>query len=571
MFSLMSMIIRNDTTSDDQFMTKSENYKMLVRKSMAKSLSDVLSASPQDLMTLSECEAKADEFVREESRIIGSLREPKYLLREQLKERISTVERAYQVLKSFQAYEHKLWMAEEKRRDLELFLRQCTYDMDQAESLSRQAGLFKIMLSCTDRADREVFWTKYLAYYGTHMVLGKKKRTTKTAPDNPKAHSQLPTEIMAMIYDCADLETCVNLRETSSAWYSVFHQINLRSKLASRNPWITPQDDFTSWSDCVLVFVARLKTWQFAGSLDNVEAPANFQARETVFATNLERDEHLPTNFRSLMGNLGGLGHSDLERIGDEYMSSDKTTGTYKLVSSDDDKTVIQIEDLLVTLPPEIKPSDIADHRLSFLLTPSFVMIQLVSRGVFIVPRDNPHFENGGFCFRGGSTGLLSEIGGTVFQFHAIADEDDHVYGILDPESREMVWYTQTLEYDCGPSAFYNGLVWWGFHLEETPKKGFLLPTFIDLADPETIYYKGEKAITGLSRWSNQQGDRTRGMAQLVVSRGPEKGLQIVDLASGIVTDVLPPTDWPFETDQMVVGFVGDENQPTFQARILTD
>lgn len=88
-----------------------------------------------------------------------------------------------------------------------------------------------------------------------------------------------------------DLETCVNLREASSAWYSLFQEMDLKAKLRPRNPWIRPQDDLSSCTDCVLVFVARLRRWQFADSIDKINIPTKLGPRKTVVAVELKREE----------------------------------------------------------------------------------------------------------------------------------------------------------------------------------------------------------------------------------------------------------------------------------------
>lgn len=99
-------------------------------------------------------------------------------------------------------------------------------EVSPSESLLLQTYLLNIMLECGYYQKYSgQSWKEHLSPFSTHLVPKKRPRPVTTAvPDNLAAHTQLPLEIMTMVYDLADLESCVSLRETSSAWYSLFQK-----------------------------------------------------------------------------------------------------------------------------------------------------------------------------------------------------------------------------------------------------------------------------------------------------------------------------------------------------------
>lgn len=416
------------------------------------------------------------------------------------------------------------------------------------------------------------FWKEHLAPLGSHLVPKRMPRPViTTVSENLAAHTHLPLEVMVMVYDFADLESCVNLRETSSAWYSLFHEMDFKAKMTRRNPWICPQDDLSSWADCVLVFVTRLRRWQCADSVHQLHIPPNPRPQKKLIATKLERDgKKLPTDMTGVMGESGGLAHMiKMERYRLEDSGYD---GSYRETWDDDEKTVIEREEPVeVTLPPSI-PSENISILTHTLQTESWVAVQLVNDQFYLLPRDKPYFEHG--VLLDGHTKDLREIGGTLFQGYSIHSK--YKDRIFDCHTKRMVEYPHANGHsNFGLSASYNGLLWWWGHLALQKETRFY-PTFIDLASPGKVYYCPERAVTGLSRCPYDQGSRSCGMAQFVVAMreidgGREEELEIVDLATGTITAVSVPRDWRRHEFKTVVGLVRDpeDGETRFQARVM--
>lgn len=82
---------------------------------------------------------------------------------------------------------------------------------------------------------------------------------------NFKNCMDLPLDIKGLIFDCIDLETCVILRQVSSAWYTAFRVFDgvLKTKVIDKSRVLEPgkgdYSDLVTWGDCALVFVGRLK------------------------------------------------------------------------------------------------------------------------------------------------------------------------------------------------------------------------------------------------------------------------------------------------------------------------
>ena len=151
----------------------------------------------------------------------------------------------------------------------------CLKEKDETEvNVRKNVVLQSNLIRLVGKQDSETkAWffknNRYLAKCAAHVT-----RSHGSTPPRPivflqtpnlsikRSDSGLPFELMTFVYSYSDLETCTNLREVSSGWFSAFRQLEplLKEKMQKRNPWITPGDgDLITWADCVLVFVARLK------------------------------------------------------------------------------------------------------------------------------------------------------------------------------------------------------------------------------------------------------------------------------------------------------------------------
>lgn len=434
-----------------------------------------------------------------------------------------------------------------------------------------QTGLQK-MFSHTDD-----LWPRFYKF-GEHVTPRKilkpsvviSGKATRLVPSTSSQFSDLPPEIMVMVLKFCDLETCVKLREVSSSWYTVFANVDgiLEQKVQARNPWIRPEDDLSSWQDCALVFVARLRTWKSEAVVDSISVADKEETRKTVVAFELGRNEQLPSGFSFMtaphhcgcscqhMHIIDATEQRDFKRDAltlevTEYDSSQR------VVSSNDQATVVQVPGgLKVTLPSPIQPQDFEDDY-TVVNTLSHVIVTLKDHHSYILPRDQPHYEHG-FQLRAGSR-RIHEVGGVLVGTRENRHDGEMVYDFLDFTKQHF----RGLMFTKGSHlvASYNGLMWW-------KKNRVLIPTFIDLQSRRKVYYSETKAITGVSRVLSTQCSQSRDAAQFCMSSS-ECGSQreIVDLSTGIITAVQTPIDWPEVNDDLVF-FVGWQNGQ-FQARVM--
>lgn len=105
----------------------------------------------------------------------------------------------------------------------------------------------------------------------------------------------LPLEVVGMIFSYCDLESCVALRGVSSSWYEAFNNSDfvLKEKMLERSPWMYPEADISSWADCVLVFVARLKNkkWKPIRQVSKFRSRMEEKPQHHVIAPELQLDD----------------------------------------------------------------------------------------------------------------------------------------------------------------------------------------------------------------------------------------------------------------------------------------
>lgn len=519
-------------------------------------------------------------YVEDFNQVVDLSMEQRNLVWKKTQEHVAVLEKMGRVFKS-QGNLDKLKLINSRRAKFERHLYDYANDMKQPEPWLLQSGLQKIA-KLQDEETRQMIWRKYQAWYGEHITPYKKlKPVTKVVPKIQRVQkvatgssllANVPPEIFAAIFNACDLETCVNLREVDSAWYLLFQQseLALKQKMRARNPWITPGDDLSSWGDCAMVFVARLRTWQSAEDIKSIHITRRKTVTKTVVAFELGRDEKLPQNF-SVMSDSHSCPYScqhfhARERNDEHFLIRDPWT----LETSRDfhdatvyvkgDRTVVEGRgDARVTLPTcSIKPEDI-DEQKPLRQTESCFVVNLKNGHMYVVPRDQPHFEHG-FDVPPTYTGC-EDLGGVLMWCDR---ETSKKFFFADLETKKLREYAT-----CGlfrPIASYNGLMWC-----QDKFLRLLLPTFVDLEDPEKkVYYSPAKAITGLSRKSPKQCSSSRA-AQFCLGRGhdPDRVIEIVDMARGILTSVLLPHSWTGHTFPFdYVTFVGWLDGK-FQARVM--
>lgn len=219
-----------------------------------------------------------------------------------------------------------------------------------------------------DEELREWYFMEELSRFGRHVTESLRPKPDVIIEDKVVSLSrrlELSPECISLVYSHCDLETCVSLRQVSSAWYKVFGQINhiWRSKMRERNPFIEPGDaDMKSYADCVLVFVARLK-WPTVSNLNDMEVSGEPAERNKVVGFELGLNEKLPSNFTGMMPFESGCtvacdhffalaAWESQEFIRDLWdLSSRPKDEPYEVIGVGEHGTVVKYRDIEVTLP----------------------------------------------------------------------------------------------------------------------------------------------------------------------------------------------------------------------------
>lgn len=514
-------------------------------------------------------------FTKDHRRIMSAMRPLRVSIKNGLRLHIEVLEKMGRVLQSQGSTRRRsaIQLRSDRFRSLLLSF---DSEIDQHAATLLQTGLQTMALHKTPET-RELIWTQHQARFGEHIKPSKllKPKTAVTykdsvaCTDKPSFLSGVPPEIMEMIFSACDLETCVRLREVSSVWYLLFQKsdVTLRQKMLARDPWIRPGDDLSSWRDCAMVFVTRLRTWQSATHVDNIRVADKVETRKIVVGFEIGRDERLPDNFSFMTDAhqcVSSCQHLHLRDSTEEHLFSrdfrtlEVTLNEYRheLVSSDDYGTVIKCAgDFHVTLPPSIKPEDITDDIDSTVNTQSYVMVILKNDRAYVLRRDQPH------CRHGFEIDYIHgmqpfEIGGNIVLSRWSSDKRIQ-YSFIDFETKIVRMYNPAATSDL--VASYNGMMWW-------KRDGLMVPTFVDLRSPDKVYYSATKAVTGITQFRASQCSQSRA-AQFCIVDGTSDQVGIVDMARGIITTVKPPSGWPDNEHATFVGWLDGR----FQARVMSD
>lgn len=376
---------------------------------------------------------------------------------------------------------------------------------------------------------------------------------------------------MSMVYSLSDLETCVSLREANSEWYRVFQQIKhlLKRKLKQRNPWMEPGDwDLQTWQDCVLVFVARLK-WPIAEVLDFIPVPLKKEKRSTTLAVELRYNEQLPDNFTGMQPYGSPTCfvacdhfHAMNNHNGNRYVrdlwtfaSCDEPSMYTEIVRVEGDATVIHSMDIEITVPTDIVPPE-EEGSLRVFINPGSVTVECENGRYLTLPSDKPHFKNG-FFFSFDKYSIISELNNVlVAESHHSSSIYLYIFG--DPENNRMIKYPTLTA--SKPVAFYNGLTWWAM------RKKMLVPTFVD-QDTNKIHYSPSKTLTGVSSCRFEQTSKLRDCHHFAVAGSDDfPGYEIVNFATGTLTNVVPPLAGKDDFVKIIPGYLNGK----FQARFMS-
>lgn len=422
-------------------------------------------------------------------------------------------------------------------------------------------------------------------YSETNEKIAKAQKKTETSENS----LVWPLEIQSMIYALVDdLETFVDLRQVNSAWYTQFQhsEETLERFMKERNPWIQPGDgDLSSWHDCALVFVTRLKRWASVTSLEEIKVPEKaVTPTKTILAMALDPDERLPENFTPLIRHdaycrwtacehYHGLdGEADLLDPRDYsllFADANFRLQFHASFSSEEDTAASELHIYSFKNRRFFLPGDFpVAERSGGVLGSHTITVKGEEDQRMVVPLIVPPIEYGADSFREGiwyesrdDDSNDVEVGGLFFR------RETNAFLVADFVHTELVHYAPTTRsFDDLPAAAYNGLVWWQMH-----KCASLVPTFIDLQSPGKIYYREERIMRGSRMDLCQQGseafDASRFVVGLVEKRGVglvKKRMVLYDLSTGTRTIVATAGYLKEGVARFFPGFVNGEFQPRF-------
>lgn len=390
----------------------------------------------------------------------------------------------------------------------------------------------------------------------------------------------LPLEIMSMVYSLADLEDCVALRQVDHSWYSAFQQMEhlWESKMSERNLWMKPNDpDLASWADCVLVFVARVKTWTPMNSMDAARLQGKTAEMKATVAVELHESEKLPSDFTSMVGHLkdncgcrvcDNLHCTNSERRVTHFLNpwthelSAKHTPKPELVHTDGYNNAIRYRDIGMVLPSSFTPESIT----TVTERSNYIYVYLNSEETALLPRDNPHID----C------GLLErftavERQNTLLENLRLSNSLSNKYSAQKhPRARDdvnfRIWQRYAHYYERHLTvAFHNGLLW------RLVDKQCLVPSFVDLHSPSEGYQCHPDRVIRIpipmSTFLHQSDCRRF----LVGERFRGEDAAVIDLATGVFTSVHKPFDREERfKGKIFFGFQNDKFFPRYMSEKAT-
>lgn len=137
--------------------------------------------------------------------------------------------------------------------------------------------------------------------------------------------------------------------------------------------------------------------------------------------------------------------------------------------------------------------------------------------------------------------------------------EGMHKYQFVDFFNKRLVEYPG--ETPANLTACYDGLAWWLLD-------GNQVPTFMDLDTPEKVYYSEKKTITGFKTTGDfTQCDKSRESHHFAFDNELAAS-DMVDFATGTVTQVTCPLVQNSDGYRLVFGFVNGRFQPRCVSKV---
>ncbi|KAG5358558.1 hypothetical protein CJU89_5174 [Yarrowia sp. B02] len=372
--------------------------------------------------------------------------------------------------------------------------------------------------------------------------------------------SSLPLEIANVIFALCHLETCVDLRQVNSFWNNVFRQADqiVQSKLQQRNPVIQPGEsgsELSSWTDCAIVFVSRLRNakWTHIESFEEVEAPPGKKTQVQILKAR-QVYGRLPSDFRGLLVECDRSKLNEELILKDKYAIDGRTLRAReiiperdemgKVVSADADKAEITYKGVSVVLPAKFA-------ELTNIYMNDAVIVARSGSECYLLPRDSTDFREGqgfGYSQQYYESPEFSNRSSYISSFYGETSETPRTFRLADLYQKRMVDLFATSQ-NIDAVATFNGLVWF------TKCTGKGLAYVPVLLDEGKMYYRKDKMVHGIDgRFWGDQGSKSRD-AQRFTCYGTETGAEVIDLINGTVTDI--ETD--SEASHIFTGFSNGE------------
>lgn len=359
----------------------------------------------------------------------------------------------------------------------------------------------------------------------------------------------IPAEIAATILSFCDLETAVSLRQASPFWYNTFWSSAaiLEPMMKARQPWMRLEGYLQSWQDCVLVFVARLasKHRKIVRDFDSLTETSKPYIFDRLPVSELRQGQEMPSNF------------IDLE--------CGPAAETWKEVSSSSsDETVISVRDMLITLPAGVLPNAYNNYYGPGVTVQDHAIVVCANNSAdYVFPRDKRkklHHKNA--LVKNGDTCRLPNL-----CCWSPGDETR----LYDPNSNDYVRYGSVVEVHFRPAAYYQGYLWitpWGPPNRKDHAK--LVPTFVDLLDPENMYYMQDKIVELTDEQTDdpfvQSASEPRFVSREVYEQyDGSQVMELVDLATGSVFNVGREFGRPDDRVRHFFGQVDEEVYAAYQ------
>lgn len=325
----------------------------------------------------------------------------------------------------------------------------------------------------------------------------------------------LPAEIAATILSFCDVETAVRLRQASSFWYNTFWSSAaiLEPMMKARQPWMRPEGYLQSWQDCVLVFVARLvsKQRKIVHNFDLLKETSKSYIVDRLPVFELKQGQEMPSNFVNV--------------------EEGPAAETWKEVSSSDHETAISVRDMLISLPAGVRPAaddfcegpgvTVQDHA---------IVVRADNYLSYVLPRDKQkklHHKNAHITKY--STYRLPNL---CCWLDCWLDKSG-LY-LHDPNRNKSFRYGPVVEGFFQPVACYQGYLWCTSNYETK-----LVPTFVDLQDPNNMYYMHDKILEVIDENTEssfvQSAIEPRFVFRPTCQEFNNLVLELVDLATGSV------------------------------------